>query len=176
MRSCLVVAIAVSFTKKGSQRICKHEAAHVRRPPFFDPNHCIYRSAQGPGPESAPKSAFLSDFGHLGDFARSAPKSALRSAFWRFFCFRGPRPRMRKGTSPQSTLWGHSETLRYPGNSQRESGRFARIDSQKKKRIFITFKRIARIASNLRFAMFSAPKSDSQKGVQFWNPEMNHGN
>ena len=44
--------------------------------------------------------------------------------------------------------------LRWPCNSQRESGRFARIDSQKKNLIFITFERFARIASNLRFAIF----------------------
>ena len=42
------------------------------------------------------------------------------------------------------------------------ANRFARIDLQKKN-IFITCKRFARIGSNLRFAVFSAPKRDSQK-------------
>ena len=32
------------------------------------------------------------------------------------------------------------------------------------KPIFITFEQFARIASNLRFAIFKAPKRDSQKG------------
>ena len=64
--------------------------------------------------------------------------------------------------------------LRWPGDSQRESGRFARSDSQKhkKKTHFIACERFARIASkNLRFATFSPPKRDSQKGVQFESPE-----
>ena len=41
------------------------------------------------------------------------------------------------------------------------------------KPIFITCKRFARIASDLRFAIFSPPKRDSQKKkeVQFGNPE-----
>ena len=61
--------------------------------------------------------------------------------------------------APWSTLW-----LRWPGDSHRESGRFARMDSQEKeKTIFITFERFARITSNLRFAIFKAPKCDSQK-------------
>ena len=57
--------------------------------------------------------------------------------------------------------------LRWPGASQRESGRFARIDSREwirsKTPIFITCERFARIASNLRFAIFSPLKRDSLK-------------
>ena len=37
--------------------------------------------------------------------------------------------------------------------------------------IFITFERFARIISNLRFATFCVPKGDSQKRVQFRNPQ-----
>ena len=67
-------------------------------------------------------------------------------------------------------------SLRWPGVSQRESGRFARIDSResirRKKPIFITCERFARIASNLWFASFSPSKCDLQKkGVQFGNPK-----
>ena len=36
---------------------------------------------------------------------------------------------------------------------------------------FISCERFARIASNLRFAIFSHPQLDTQKGVQFGNPE-----
>ena len=61
--------------------------------------------------------------------------------------------------------------LRWPGDSQRESGRFARIDSQKNP-IFMTFERFARIASNLQIAMFETPEARfAKKGVQFGNPE-----
>ena len=53
------------------------------------------------------------------------------------------------------------------GDSQRESGRFARIDSCKsiRRRNYFhnVFERFARIASSLRFANFSAPKRDLQK-------------
>ena len=53
------------------------------------------------------------------------------------------------------------------------TNRFARIDWQKKKKpIFITCER-ARIASNLRFAIFSPPLSAiRKKGVRFGNPEI----
>ena len=37
--------------------------------------------------------------------------------------------------------------------------------------IFITCERFKRIASNLRFAIFSSPKRDWQKGVHFRNPD-----
>ena len=48
---------------------------------------------------------------------------------------------------------------------------FARIDSQtKKKPIFITCERVARIASNLRVAIFSPPKRDSQKKASVREP------
>ena len=59
--------------------------------------------------------------------------------------------------------------------SQCESGLFARIDSResirRKKPMFTTCERFARIASNLRFATFSplipgALKCDSQKGSE----------
>ena len=53
-----------------------------------------------------------------------------------------------------------------PGDSQREST----------KKIIVC-NRSARIASNLRFAIFSPPKRGSQKkGAQFGNPEMNRAN
>ena len=56
--------------------------------------------------------------------------------------------------------------LRWPGDSQRESGRFTRIDSResirRKNPIFITCEQFARIASNLRFAILPPPKRDSQ--------------
>ena len=66
--------------------------------------------------------------------------------------------------------------LRWPGDSQRESGRFARTDSResicRKTPIFITCERFAQIASKLRFSICSPPKRDSRKkGVQFGNPE-----
>ena len=41
-----------------------------------------------------------------------------------------------------------------------------------KKTIFVTFTRFARIASNLRFAIFQVPQSAiRKKGVQFGNPQ-----
>ena len=64
--------------------------------------------------------------------------------------------------------------LRWPSDSQRELGAVRNANwggSQKKKNIFITCKLFARIASNLRFAIFRPLKHDSQKGVQFRNPE-----
>ena len=67
--------------------------------------------------------------------------------------------------------------LPWPGDSQRESGRFARIDSRKlsrrKKKTYLACGRFARIASNLRFAIFEpgAPRSAiRKKGVRFGNP------
>ena len=49
--------------------------------------------------------------------------------------------------------------------------RFATRESIRRKTpIFITCERFARIASNLRFALFSPPKRNSQKEVQFGNP------
>ena len=55
---------------------------------------------------------------------------------------------------------------------------FARIDSResirRKTSIFTTFERFARIASNLRFAIFSPPPPEARfakKGVRFGNPE-----
>ena len=55
--------------------------------------------------------------------------------------------------------------LRWPGDSQycESWGRFAQIDSQKKKPILIVLERIARIASNLRFPRFSAPNTQFAK-------------
>ena len=72
-----------------------------------------------------------------------------------------------------------SPTKPWPGDSQHKSWRFAQIDScesicRKKKEnyIFITCKRFARIASNLRFAIFGPPESAiRKKGVRFGNPE-----
>ena len=72
-----------------------------------------------------------------------------------------------------------------PGDSQRESGRFARIDSResgairRKVPIFITPERFARIASNMRFAVFHcAAKGGTQKGIghffRFRSPFGNH--
>ena len=59
-----------------------------------------------------------------------------------------------------------SSELRWPGDSQCESGRFARIDShesiRRKTPIFIACERFARIASNLRFAVL-APRSAIRK-------------
>ena len=58
--------------------------------------------------------------------------------------------------------------IRWPSDSQRKSGQFARISSResirrkkekKKKTICITFERFARIASNLRFAIFCPPEA-----------------
>ena len=71
-----------------------------------------------------------------------------------------------KALHPLEGLWDEhcSSTLalRWPGDSQREWGRFARIDSResirRKTPAFITFERFARIASNMRFASFSAPE------------------
>ena len=61
-----------------------------------------------------------------------------------------------------STKWGG---LRWPGDSQRKSGRFTRIDShesiRRKKPIFITCERFARIASC--DSQFWPPKRNSQK-------------
>ena len=54
----------------------------------------IYRSAPGPGPESAPRSVFLSNFGHL-------PRSAPRVLFECFLAFFWP-------TKCQKTLKKHS--------------------------------------------------------------------
>ena len=55
--------------------------------------------------------------------------------------------------------------VRLPGDSQRESGRFALIDSRESIRrespIFITYEQLPRIASNRRFAIFGPPKRDS---------------
>ena len=63
--------------------------------------------------------------------------------------------------------------LRWPGDSQRESGRFDSHESIRRKTpSFIVSGRFARIASNLRFAIVSPPKRDSQKkGVQFGDIE-----
>ena len=76
----------------------------------------------------------------------------------------------------QRTLSGRQ--LRWPGDSQRESPRFTRnsIDSResirRKTSIFIMCERFSRIASNLRFAIFSPPGSAIRtKGVQFVNPK-----
>ena len=56
---------------------------------------------------------------------------------------------------------------RWPGNSQRESGRLARIDSREKPPIFIiTCDRFARVASNLRFAILSPPNCDPADQLQ----------
>ena len=52
----------------------------------------------------------------------------------------------------------HWQQLRWPGDSQRESERFARIDGRETL-IFIVFERFARIA----FAICSALKRDSQQ-------------
>ena len=56
-------------------------------------------------------------------------------------------------------------------------GRFARIDcanpfAEEEKTIFMMFERFARIASNLRFANFLAPRNTTRKikGVRFGNP------
>ena len=63
---------------------------------------------------------------------------------------------------------------RWPGDSQRKLGRFARIDSQKKP-YFRTRERFARFVSNLRFALLSPPPPEARfatkKGVQFGHPE-----
>ena len=65
--------------------------------------------------------------------------------------------------------------LRWRGDSQRESGRFAPIDSpesiRRKILIFITFERFEQIASNLWFALFSPQSAIRNKGVQFGKPE-----
>ena len=50
-----------------------------------------------------------------------------------------------------------SPSLRWPGDSQRKSGQFARIDSQRHP-LFMVFERCPRSASNLRFAIPSARK------------------
>ena len=65
-------------------------------------------------------------------------------------------------TDPVQNFPNQPELLRWLSDSQRESGRLARIDSPKKK-TFITFERFARVTSNLQFAFFSALKRDSQK-------------
>ena len=70
--------------------------------------------------------------------------------------------------NPAANAW-RTLNLRWPVDSQRESGRFARIDSQEKPLIFITCERFAQIASNLRFAIFSRPKrylQKNQKGLE----------
>ena len=79
---------------------------------------------------------------------------------------------------PQSVSTGVSKRslgLRWPGDSQRESGWFAWTDSResirRKTPIFKTFERFAQIASNLRFAIFQPPRrAIRKKGVQFGNP------
>ena len=70
------------------------------------------------------------------------------------------------------------QCLRWPGDSQREPGRFARSDSRelirrKKNLIFIACKRFARTASNPRFALFTPPPPGAirRKGVERGNPE-----
>ena len=67
--------------------------------------------------------------------------------------------------------------FRWLGKSQCELGEFVRIDSResirRKTPMFMMSERPARISSNVRFAISSAPKRDSQKsGVEFGNPEI----
>ena len=66
--------------------------------------------------------------------------------------------------------------LRWAGDSQRESGRFARIDSQKIP-ILIMFERFARIVSNLRFASLECLETRfAETGVLFGNRQAIHVN
>ena len=68
--------------------------------------------------------------------------------------------------------------LRLHGDSQHESGRFARITSREslcrktltKRLFFITFEQFARIASNLLFAIF-CPEVRFAERVPFGNPQ-----
>ena len=56
-----------------------------------------------------------------------------------------------------SFYWRRDFSHRWPGDSQRKSGQFARIDShesvRKKRVFFIRFESFTRIASNLRFVV-----------------------
>ena len=59
--------------------------------------------------------------------------------------------------------------VRWPGDSQRESGRFARIDLQKN----AYFHNVRAIITNRRHSRCLAPRSAIRKrGVQFGNPEI----
>ena len=59
--------------------------------------------------------------------------------------------------------------LRWLGDSQRDRGN-SRESICRKVSIFTTFERFARIASDLRFAIFCAPKRDLQKRVSVLEP------
>ena len=91
-----------------------------------------------------------------------------------FMCFLCPLrhgqrlrpPRVAEESKPslaQKVGGGGLQGLRWPGDSQRESGRFSRIDSRRKPPVFITCQQFERIASKLRFAITSPPERDSQK-------------
>ena len=67
------------------------------------------------------------------------------------------------------------QQLGWPGDSQRESGQI-RANRFTESPIFITCKRFVRIASNVRFAIFSPPKRDSQNRGSVrepWNDSRN---
>ena len=82
------------------------------------------------------------------------------------FLFRAARQLLRSPEPLPELRW----RCESPGDS-REAIR------RKQKPILITCERFMRIASNLRFAIFSPPKRDLQgKGVQFRNPETIHEN
>ena len=72
--------------------LVRHRLALRSRPPFTG-------VLQGPGPESAPRSAFLGDFGHL---TPSAPKSA----FWVFLALLGLKKRQKAQNHSKSTPGG----------------------------------------------------------------------
>ena len=98
--------------------------------------------------------------------ARGVPASvfSVGAKFWEisnFQCCTGDFQAPRIVLSKSYDLIGGGY-FRWLGHSQRESGRFARIDSQRNP-TFHTVRGFARIASNLRFVNFSALKCDSKK-------------
>ena len=119
------------------------------------------------------------------------------SAFWRWLCSCATRSKSLRFHLHSQVLTSRDFwcclplgtgsygifTKRKPQMAQRFAMRigairanwFARIDSQESP-YSITFERFARIASNMRFAFFSAPNAIRKKGVHLGNPEMIRAN
>ena len=96
--------LAVQSPEKDISLDGRNRAIVVAESPRVAIPATIYRSVQGPGPESAPQSAV---FGHL---APSAPKSV----FWCFLAFFSPK-NVKKYS--KSTLWGTRSQV--PKNTQK---------------------------------------------------------
>ena len=71
-------------------------------------------------------------------------------------------------STPHPSISSNIEGLRWPGDSQRQSGRFTRTDSHKKT-ILITCERFAQ-SPHLRFVIFSAPEARFTKRGSVWEP------